>query len=86
MTPRLVEVSVFQTIVSMCSSHNVAAYFYGSEEILLFGAESDMDDVVDELVYQLGYVPNHIKKEILEDQKMLSRKIDRAIYLITRQA
>jgi hypothetical protein len=86
MTPRLVEVSIFQSIVSMCVNHNVAAYFYGSEEIQLFGAEADMDRVVDELVYQLGYVPNHIKKEVLEDQKILSKKIDRSIYLIMRQA
>jgi hypothetical protein len=79
MKPRLVEISLFQEIVRASAEKNVAVFFYGSENVLLFGNENVLDQVVDEMIYALGYVPRYIRKESLLDQDKLARKLDIAM-------
>ena len=63
MKPRLVEIGIFQEIISTSAEKNVAVFFYGSENVLLFGNENVLDQAVDEMIYALGYVPRYIRKE-----------------------
>ena len=79
MKPRLVEVSIFQRIIRASADRNVAVFFYGSENVLLFGDAHMLDHVVEEMIYTLGYVPRYIRKEPLADQAKLARKLDRAL-------
>ena len=79
MKPRLVEISTFQEIIRTSAAKNVAVFFYGSENVLLFGNEHVLDQVVDEMIYALGYVPRHIRKESISDQDKLARKLDKAM-------
>ena len=77
MKPRLVEISTFQKIIRTSAAKNVAVFFYGSENVLLFGNENVLDQVVDEMIYALGYVPRYIRKESISDQDKLARKLDK---------
>jgi hypothetical protein len=79
MKPRLVEVGTFQKIIRTSAEKNVAVFFYGSENVLLFGNENVLDQVVDEMIYALGYVPRYIRKESISDQDKLARKLDIAM-------
>jgi len=86
MRPRLVEISALHAIVDLGGHNNVAAFFYGSEEVLLFGSEVDMNLVVEEMIFALGYVPRQIKKEIVLDADILASKIKRAMQLINNNS
>ena len=79
MKPRLVEISTFQEIIRTSAANNVAVFFYGSENVLLFGNDNVLDQVVDEMIYALGYVPRYIRKETISDQAKLARKLDKAM-------
>ena len=79
MKPRLVEIGTFQEIIRTSAANNVAVFFYGSENVLLFGNENVLDQVVDEMIYALGYVPRYIRKESISDQDKLERKLDIAM-------
>ncbi len=82
MRPRLVEISSLHAIVNMSVQNNVAAFFYSSEEVQLFGSEADMNLVVEEMIFALGYVPRQINKEVVMDVELLAGKIQRAMQLI----
>lgn len=86
MRPRLVEISSLHAIVDIGGHHNVAAFFYGSEEVLLFGSETDMNLVVEEMIFALGYVPRQIKKEVILDADILASKINSAMQLINNNS
>ena len=79
MKPRLVEVSILKRIIRASAYSNVAVFFYGSEHVLLFGDAQMLDQVVEDMIYTLGYVPRYIRKEPLTDQARLARKLDRAL-------
>ncbi len=79
MKPRLVEVGVFQEIIRASADRNVAVFFYGSENVLLFGDENVLDHEVDEMIIALGYVPRYIRKKPISDKVKLARKLDKAV-------
>jgi len=85
MRPRLVEISSLYAIVDMSVQNNVAAFFYGSEEVSLFGSETAMNLVVEEMIFALGYVPKQINKTVIDEMDELTIKIRRAIQLIKHE-